>query len=218
MKKKYLLKGVAQSVMALAMFLISAHSHAATIGFADVVLDYFNSGAGPIAGPYGGTYPGGPGFPIPVSLDVVLGDDPGPTGYIDFLSLPTNSFVTVGFTDETVVDGLGNDIFIRETGGNGERANVFVSSDLVSWVFLGVAQDDTTTSFDLGSIGFSSAVRGVKIVGLDSFGGSPGFDVVNIQVLPGSIGPAPVPEPATMLLFATGIAGLAGTRLRRKRL
>lgn len=28
---------------------------------------------------------------------------------------------------------------------------------------------------------------------------------------------APVPEPATMLLFGTGIAGLAGTRLRRKK-
>ena len=27
----------------------------------------------------------------------------------------------------------------------------------------------------------------------------------------------PIPEPATMLLFGTGIAGLAGSRLRRKK-
>jgi hypothetical protein len=44
---------------------------ATTLGYADVVLDFFDSGAGPIAGPYGGTSPGGPGFPIPVSTDVV---------------------------------------------------------------------------------------------------------------------------------------------------
>jgi len=33
----------------------------------------------------------------------------------------------------------------------------------------------------------------------------------------GDLGGNPVPEPATMLLFGTGIAGLAGTKLRRKK-
>jgi cysteine-rich repeat protein len=173
---------------------------AATLGFADVVLEFFDSGAGPLPGPYGGTDPGGPGYPIPVSLDVVLGDDPGPTGFRDFLSLPTGSFVTVGFTDETVIDGDGNDIFIQEIGGNGERADVFVSADGISFTFLGIARDNVTTSFDLASIGFTDPVVAVKIVGLDSLGGSPGFDVVNVQVLPGSIGPRP-PELGPELAF-----------------
>lgn len=33
----------------------------------------------------------------------------------------------------------------------------------------------------------------------------------------GGSGSSPIPEPATMLLFGTGIAGLAGTRIRRKK-
>lgn len=199
---------VCRVALALSMIATAPASRASSIGYADIVLDYFDSGAGPIAGPYGGTFPSGPGYPISVSTSVVLGSEPGVTGHPDFLSLPTGSYVTVGFTDETVIDGSGNDIFVQEVGGNGERANIFVSSDLVTFVFLGIAIDNATTAFDLASIGFSGAVQAVKIVGLDSSGGSPGFDVMNIQVLPGSIGPAPVPIPAAYLLFASALVGL----------
>ena len=192
----------------------------ATIGFADIVLDYFDSGAGPMAGPYGGTWDGISGtYPVPVTLDVVLGDDPGYPGVVaNFLSLPTGSYVTVGFTDETVIDGIGNDIFILEVGPNGEQADVFVSADLVNFIFLGIAKDDVSTALDLASIGFTDAVQGIKIVGLDTLGGSPGFDVINIQVLPGSIGPPPngVPEPSTLLLLGSGLIGLAGIRKKFK--
>ena len=206
------------SVVGMFCLMLAQHSSAAMIGYADVVLDYYDSGAGPLAGPYGGTYPTGPGFPIPVSTDVVLGDEPGLTGYPDFLSLPTGSYVTVGFTDETVIDGVGDDIFIQEVGANGERANVYISADLLNFIFLGVAVDDVTTAFDLATIGFVGQVRAVKIVGLDNFGGSPGFDVMNVQVLPGSIGPAaPVSEPGMLSLFLLSLLGvLMRSRKNRK--
>ncbi len=199
-------------------FVLPISSHAITFGFADVVLDYFDSGAGPIAGPYGGTWNGSTGsFPIPVSLDVVMDDDPGyPPGVADFLSLPTGSFVTLGFLDETVIDGAGDDIFISEVGPNGEQADVFVSSDSINFIFLGTAIDDVTTSLDLSSISFSDPVQAIKIVGLDNFGGSPGFDVINVEVLPGSIGPAAIPEPSTMLLLGSGLFGLVAIRRRLK--
>jgi hypothetical protein len=180
----------------------------AAVGFADVVIEFVDSGAGPMAGPYGGTFPGS--FPVSVSTSVVLGDD-GPIA--DFLSLPTGSYITVGFTDEDIFDQAGNDIFIREVGASGERANVFVTSDFVTYTLLGIAQDDISTAFDLASIGYTGQVRGVRIQGLDALGGSPGFDVVNVQAL--AFVPGAVPEPSSWALLITGF-GLVGGALRRR--
>lgn len=185
----------------------------ADIGYADVVVDYFDSGAGSMAGPYGGLTGAFGAFPVAVPTSVVLGPDI--LGSETFLSLPTGSYVTVGFTDETVVDGIGNDIFIQEIGASGETAQVYVTNDFLAYFLLGIANDSTTTSFDLGSIGWVGAVTGVRIVGLDSLGGSPGFDVVNVQVLPGSIGQA-VPEPATWAMMLLGFAAI-GLQVRRRR-
>ncbi|NJN72762.1 MAG: PTPA-CTERM sorting domain-containing protein [Limnothrix sp. RL_2_0] len=196
---------------------ISAPAQALTFGYADIVLDYFNSGTGSFPGPYGGEYPGGIGYPVPVSTDVVLGDDPNPN--VDFLSLPTGSYVVVGFLDELVFDGVGNDIFIQEVGGSGERADIFVSSllstNFLDFTYLGTANDGALTSFDLASIGFTDIVKSIWITGLDNGGSSPGFDVVNVQGLPQSITPDPdaVPTPAAVLPVLSGLFAAA----RRKK-
>ena len=196
-----ILKNLSITTLVISMALVPSGAQAITLGYADVVLDYSDSGAGPIPGPYGGidsnsdgfVDPGKPNYQ-PVNLDVVLGNEQAPS--LDYLSLPTGSFITVGFTDETVINGSGNDIFIRETGASGDRANVFVSSNSIDFILLGTAQDDVTTALDLATIGFTKPVQAVKIVGLDNLGVSPGFDVANVQVLPGSIGPAPEIPPS----------------------
>ncbi|MEB3341914.1 hypothetical protein, partial [Okeania sp.] len=103
------------------------------MAFVDTVFDFFDSGAGPIDGPYGAI---GNNFPIPVSTDVVLFGNES-----DSLSLPTGSFVTVGFANQTIIDSPGNDIFIDEVGRNSntEFADIFVSSDFENFTFLGRA-------------------------------------------------------------------------------
>jgi murein DD-endopeptidase MepM/ murein hydrolase activator NlpD len=119
-------------------------------------------------------------------LDVVLGGDPDTPNY---LSLPTNSSVTVAFADETVIDGTGPDIAIPELVASGEQANVYVSSDYVHFTFLGLGNSGRVNRFDLAKIKYTQPVRAVKIVGLDNSGGSPGFDVVNVQAIATSLRP-----------------------------
>lgn len=176
----------------------------AAIGFADVVLDFHDSGEGPMTGPYGGEYPGGIGFPVAVSTDVVLGDD---GAVVNFLTLPRGSYVTVGFIDEIVFDRAGDEIFIQEVANSGERADIYVSSDDMNYEFLGTANG--TTSFDLDSIGFIGNVTSVKVLGLDLGGASPGFDLANVQV-------SPVPEPSSIALMLGGL-GLVGFMAARRK-
>jgi hypothetical protein len=193
------------SGFALAVASLASTPAFALVGYADQVVDYFDSGKGPIPGPYGGLNGASSPDLTPVPTSVVLGKD-----VVDsetFLSLPTDSYIIVGFTDERVFDGSGNDIFIQEIGAAGDRADVFVSSDGSNFSFLGRATDSGTTAFDLSTIGFETDANFVKIVGLDTRGTSPGFDVVNVQGLPGST--APVPEPAASAMLMGGLALIA---------
>ena len=161
-------------------------------GYADVVLDYFNSGAGPIVGPYGQDGTG----TVPVSLDVVLGED---DSLLNNLALPTGSSVTVGFLDETAVDGPGDDIFIREAVPGNEQADVYVSANGVDFTYLGTAVHNSTSgpysAFDLADIGFTQPVVAVKVVGLDNNAptGTPGFELAHVLIAPDSIGIAADP-------------------------
>jgi hypothetical protein len=182
----------------------------ASIIVADTAIAFFDSGAGPMPGPYGGTYPGT--YPVAVPLSYALDGDS-----TTFVSLPTGSYMTVGFSTGYVFDGAGLDLFVSEVGGSDELASVYVSSDFGgSFTFLGTATTATVSGFDLASIGYTGHVNAVKIVGLDNFGGSPGFDLAFVQGLEGSSIVSDVPEPGTLALLSLGLVGLFGATGRRQ--
>lgn len=148
--------------------------------FADILVESFYSNANKrYSNFYGGS---NNNFPISINTEVVLGNN---TQY--FLSLPKGSYVIVKFTDNQIIDFLNqNDIFITENGCSGEHAEVYVSSNGIDYIRLGIVDDCKTSSLDLNKINFKSVVRFVKIVGLDNNGASPGFDLVNVKGLPNS--------------------------------
>lgn len=188
----------------LLCFGITTQANAAII-VADTVIDFFNSGANPAfpTGSYGGTFPGS--FPVSVPLSHATDGDS-----TTFVSLPTGSYITVGFSGGFVFDGPGLDVFVSEVGGSDETADIFVSSDFGStFALLGTATTATVSGFDLASIGYTDNVNAVKVVGLDNFGGSPGFDIAFVQGLEGSSVISPVPEPGTFALMGLGLAGVA---------
>jgi outer membrane protein OmpA-like peptidoglycan-associated protein len=115
------------------------------------------------------------------SIEKVLGNNK------EFISLPKESYVIVGFTNTYITDALNqNDIFIEEAGNAEEYANISVSYDNKEYAFLGKASGGVRNEFDLHDISFTSPVRYIKIVGEDNKGGSPGFDLISVSALPGA--------------------------------
>lgn len=170
-------------------FLTATPAWAQGSGFADVVVEFFDGGNGTLSCPeaQGGEFPPPASEPTCVSFSAALGDDPGATS--DYVSIPEGSFMTLGFTDESILDGPGDDIFIAEVGDAEENAEIYVSrtrsTDPADFELLGVANGNTITSFDLASIGFAGRVRAIKVLSLENGGApaAPGFDLANIEAI-----------------------------------
>jgi len=156
--------------------------------YADRVVKSFDSGNGFKGGwDINGNGQADPGEPlnVPVSPDKALG---APDNW--FVSILPEEYIVFEFTDNTIIDAPGPDLFVREIGDSGERVKVLVSNDGVSFSQVGIAGSGGTYPFDLSSIpGFCGPVRYVMVY--DGIGGAaPGFDLDSLGATAGSIGPA----------------------------
>ena len=153
--------------------------------FADVLLDSFYSNAlaafDDFFGIVDGNVLGGCSEEL-ISPSVCLGNNES------YVCLPKGSYVTVGFLDNFIIDAPNqNDIFIEETFGASEIAEVFVSSDLgKNFTFLGEIDGGTTNELDLKDISIKSPINAIKIVGTDNKGCTPGFDLVKVYGIEGA--------------------------------
>ncbi len=149
--------------------------------YADVVIDSFYSGANPAFSSFYGTNGNGGGIVL-VNPSVCLGNNPW------FVSLPKDSYLTIGFVDNTIFDAPNqDDIFIQEKGSAAELADIYVSSDFgVSFTYFGQINGGVTNAIDLQDIGYTGLVNAIKIVGLDNNGSSPGFDLARIYGIDGA--------------------------------
>jgi len=192
--------------------LASPAAEAAVI-YADEILDYYHSGSETFAEGYG--Y-GGP----PDASEVLLTNatDQSTSTYV---SLPTDSYISLGFSTGYIFDGAGDDLFVDEIGSGGEDAELYVSTDYgASFTLLTTVFGNQTNSLDFADYSFAGRVNAVKLVGLDNGGSSPGFDVTGVWGLEGSTVEEPqtpaVPLPAGLPLLVGGLGLLAMKSSQRR--
>ena len=135
-------------------------------------------------------------------------------GQIAFHPGPSGEFCIVRWTSPIAESILLNTIFTGRDNINGTTTDVHIFHN------GGSLFDGLVNGFGLGSgPSFAtslSVLQGDTIdfaVGI----GSNGTYISDTTGLDATITTAPVPVPATILLFGSGLAGLAGTRLRKKK-
>jgi len=124
-------------------------------------------------------------FPRPVDpARWLVGPPPSP---ITGVSLPPEYWLEFWFRGP-IVDEAGPDIKLKEQGQRGEIALVFLTDRHGREYFLGLARagsdgTNTPTNIEMDLAGHEPGFipTGIRLVSLDDGGGSPGFDIMNIQ-------------------------------------
>ena len=169
-------------------------------GYTDRVVDVFDSGTGPIPFPYGrlaDPLPGDRiilgGTPAPVPAETVIGPLPAPPlvapigtwAHADWLSMPSNSTITVAFDGEEVIDGPGDDLWLFTSlqQGSLEQAEVYLGSTESNLTYATTITAASPNALDLALFAVPQPVRFIKLRSLTSIGYFPGLEIVGFQAV-----------------------------------
>jgi hypothetical protein len=104
------------------------------------------------------------------------------------VTLPPDHWVELQFRGP-IIDGPGDDIKLIELGPVREQALIFITDGAGRERLIGIATsgssgggvDPTEIDFDISGIDLPFEPRAVRILGLDTGGQAPGFDIANIR-------------------------------------
>lgn len=110
-----------------------------------------------------------------------------PPSELSAVTIPEDHWVNLAFSGQ-IANDPGSDLIILEAGMMGEQALVFLTDGKDQEYVVGLAEADWTNRQDMSRIEIDLSnnpapfvARGVRIVGVDFGGGSPGFDLASIQ-------------------------------------
>ncbi|MHC4680910.1 MAG: LamG domain-containing protein [Planctomycetota bacterium] len=104
------------------------------------------------------------------------------------VTLPPDHWVEMQFRGP-IIDGPGDDIVLIELGPVSEQARIFITDGAGREYLLGLATagsagggvDPTEIGFDISGISLPFVPRAVRILGVDTGGEAPGFDVASVR-------------------------------------
>jgi hypothetical protein len=123
-----------------------------------------------------------------------------------YVSIDIPEILTLAFTDNTAMDGDGDDILIYEIGADNSYIDIFGSEDGFEWVFL--ANGTGNIYIDLQGTSLSY-VNFLKFVGLDDLGTYPGYDLDAVEAL--NSGDHILPKIKKIISPVIGQVGVVGT-------